>query len=166
MSTSTNNPVQVQANEPDAHLVARHFRTGVRLLLSLSLIATIVCLFFLQEAAYLAAIPIPLLYAVLAFTNYLEMRSRASQLRPSKSSGIGREEIEVDIETVGVVTLLKVFGVLAIGSFIVAASFFDWKMVGIGATALFFLVILIQMPFLPLYFSEAERDELRKVRKS
>lgn len=145
--------------------MARHFRTGVRLLLALSLIATVVCLFFFRDVAYLAAIPIPVLYVVLAFTNYLEVRSNTAHFNDPGEAGISREEWEVDIETVGIVTLLKVLGVLAIGTFIVAASFFDWPAVGIGAAALFLLVILIQLPYLPLYFSEAERDELDKLRE-
>ena len=151
------------AEEPEAHVVARHFRTGVRILLALSLIATVVCLFFYQDAAYLAAIPIPVLYGILVITNYLELRSRATNLRSPKASAISREEIEVDVETVGVVTLLKVLGVLAISSFIIAASFFDWQIVGIVAAAMFLLMILIQLPYLPLYFSEAEREEREKL---
>ncbi|TWU46662.1 hypothetical protein [Rubripirellula reticaptiva] len=163
MSTHFNTHSKVQSDEPDAHVVARHFRTGVRLLLGLSLIATVLCLAFFQKAAYLAAIPIPLLYAVLALTNYLEFRSRGSNLRSAEGADVSREEMQVDIETVGVVTLLKVLGVLAIGTFIIAASFFDWRTVGIAAAALFFIVILIQLPYLPLYFSEAERDEREKL---
>ncbi|WP_160167184.1 hypothetical protein [Rhodopirellula europaea] len=38
-------------------------------------------LLFFREVAYLAAIPIPFLYAVLALTNNLEVRSRATSLR-------------------------------------------------------------------------------------
>jgi hypothetical protein len=115
MNTRTKPQWHTPPKEPDAHLVARHFRTGVRLLLTLALIGTVVCLFCFQEAAYLAAIPIPVLYAVLATTNYLERRSRITEFRSPKKSGISREEMEIDIETVGIVTLLKVLGVLAIG---------------------------------------------------
>lgn len=164
MNSNDNPDSKTVPHEPDAHVVARRFRTGVRLLLALSLIATVVCLFFLQDAAYLAAIPIPILYAVLALTNYLEIRSRASNLRSPGESGIGRQEMQIDIQTVGIVTLLKVLGVLAVGTFIIAASFFDWRIVGAAAAALFFLIILIQIPYLPLYFSESERDERDRLR--
>ena len=165
MSTRTEHSTVPLLHEPDAHVVSRHFRTGVRTLLALSLIATIVCLFFLRDAAYLAAIPIPVLYAVLAFTNYLEVRSRASNLRSRDQKNLTRKELEMDVETVGIVTLMKVLGVLVIGTFIVAASCFDWPVVGAAATALLFLAILIQTPFLPLYFSEFERDELDKLKR-
>ena len=69
------------------------------------------------------------------------------------------------IATVGIVTLLKVIGVLAIGSLIVAASFTERQVVGAAATAFFFVMLLIQAPFLPLYFSKSERDELDKVKR-
>ena len=165
MTTHTETRSRALSHEPDAHVVSRHFRTGVRAMLALSLIATIVCLFFLREAAYLAAMSIPVLYAVLAFTNYLELRSRASNLRSDGQMRLSREELEMDIETVGIVTLLKVIGVLAIGAFIVAASVLDWQVVGAAAAAMFFLMLLIQTPFLPLYFSESERDELAKLKR-
>ncbi len=164
MSTNTETHSPAFSHESDAHVVSRQFRTGVRALLALSLIATIACLFFLRDAAYLAAIPIPVLYAVLAFTNYLEVRSRAANLRSPNQKRITIEELEMDIETVGIVTLMKVIGVLAIGTFIIAASLFDWAVVGAAAAALLCIAILIQTPFLPLYFSEFERDELAKLK--
>ncbi len=71
----------------------------------------------------------------------------------------------MDIETVGIVTLFKVVGVLAIGTFVIAASLFDWPVVGAMAAALFCIAVLIQTPFLPLYFSESERDELAKLKR-
>jgi len=100
-------------------------------LLWLSLLSPIVCLFFFREAAYLAAIPFPV--------------------------------VEADVETIGIITLMKVVGVLAIGTFIIAASLFQSQEVGGAATALFLLMLLIQSPFLPLYFSESERDEREKL---
>ncbi len=135
------------------------------MLLALSLIGTVVCFFFLRDAAYLAAIPIPVLYAVLAFTNYLEVRSRASSLRSPSQKRITPWELEMDIETVGIVTMIKLLGVLAIGAFIIAASILDWSVVGAAAAALLCIAILIQTPFLPLYFSEFERDELAKLKR-
>ncbi|QDS94840.1 hypothetical protein FF011L_36220 [Roseimaritima multifibrata] len=152
-------------HEPDAHVSAKHFRTGVRLLLALSLIATVVCLFFFREAAYLAAIPIPVLYGVLAFTNYLEIRSRADNFRSTSESDASEEEIEIGAETVGIVTLLKVLGVLAVASFIVAAAMTDWQTAGAVACGLFFLAVLIELPYLPLFFSETEREEREKRQK-
>ena len=165
MSAHTKKLSITGSGEPHAHLMSRHFRTGVRLLLALLLVATVMCFFFLREAAYLAAIPIPILYAVLVFSNFLEKRSRASNFRSSEDATIGNKEMGIDIETVGIVTLLEVVGCLAIGVFIIAASFYDWKIVGIVSATLFLLIIMFQLPFLPLYFSEAERDERDKLRE-
>lgn len=156
-----NQPVTV---EPDAHVGARHFRTGVRFLLALSLVATVICLLFFRPAAYLAAIPIPVLYAVLVATHYLEQRSRAEELRRPGQTGMSREEIEGDIETVGVINVLKILGVLAIGTFIIAAALFDWAIVGIVAASGFLLAVLITLPYLPLFFTESERDELSNLK--
>jgi hypothetical protein len=146
--------------EPDAHVLSRHFRTGVRFLLAASLIGTCLSLLFFREVAYLAAIPIPFLYAVLALTNYLEVRSRATLLRGHATHRLGKEEIETDVETAGVILILKVLGVLAVAAFIIAAAYFEWQSVGIIASGLFFLALLINTPFLPLFFAEVERDEL------
>lgn len=165
MQSKNNSSSGTYPLEPDGHVVARHFRTGVRFLLALSLIAAILCPFLLKEAAYLAAMPIPVLYGVLALANYLEFRARASNLRTPGDSKIGPEEVQVDIQTVGIVTLLKVFGVLAVGAFIIASSYFDWKLVGAATAALFLLIILIQLPYLPLYYSESERDERDKLNR-
>ena len=163
MTTHTETHPEAQTSEPEAHVVARHFRTGVKLLLWLSLLSTIVCLFFFREAAYLAAIPFPVLYAVLAYANYLEYCSRRSTWRSKISTAPSQAELEADVETIGIITLMKVVGVLAIGTFIIAASLFQSQEVGGAATALFLLMLLIQSPFLPLYFSESERDEREKL---
>ncbi|WP_236696163.1 hypothetical protein [Rhodopirellula islandica] len=150
--------------EPDAHALSRHFRTGVRILLAASLIGTCVSLLFFSEVAYLAAIPIPFLYAVLAFVNYLEVRSRATELRERGPNRLTKEEIDADVETAGVILMLKVLGVLAAAAFIIAAAFFEWQYVGIIASGLFFLAVLINTPYLPLFFAEAKQDELDHLR--
>jgi len=150
--------------EPDAHVVTRYFRTGARALLGLSLNGTVVCLFFFRQDAYLAAIPIPVLYAVLALTSYLEFRSRAANLRAVGQSTPSQAEVDVDVQTVGIITLLKVIGVLAVGTFIVAATIFELPMIGAAAAVLLLLALLILGPYLPLYFSESERDELEQLK--
>lgn len=152
------------STEPDAHVLSRHFRTGVRTLLAAALVATIVAIVAYPQVAYLAAIPVPVLCGVMVLTNYLVLRSRASELRKRGSDRIGKEEIEVDVETAGIILLLKVIGILAIGTFIIAAAFFEWKSVGIVAATLFLLAVLINLPYLPLFFTEAERDELDHLR--
>lgn len=52
MSAQAKTHLHALPRGPDAHVVARHFRTGVRLLLALSLIATVVCLFFFYLPLY------------------------------------------------------------------------------------------------------------------
>jgi hypothetical protein len=116
--------------ESDAHVLSRHFRAGVRILLIASLVATIAAVLSKPEVAYFAAIPIPILYAALAFANHLETRSRVSELRDQGTNRLGKKEIEVNVETAGIILLMKVIGVL------------------------------INLPFLPLFFVEAERDEM------
>ncbi|SMP61610.1 hypothetical protein SAMN06265222_107124 [Neorhodopirellula lusitana] len=149
--------------EPDAHVATRHMRTVVKSALIVALVATALLFVFYRQAAYLAAIPVPLLYGFLVLLNLMERGSRASHLRKEGQTTLGQEEIDADIDTIGVFTVLKVLGVLAVGTFIIAASLFDMQMVGLVATAGFLLAVLIQLPFLPLYFSEAERDERAKL---
>lgn len=60
-------------------------------------------------------------------------------------------------------TMLGIALLLVLGTFIVAATLLDWAIVGIGATALLMLAILIEMPYLYLFVEEAERDERAKV---
>lgn len=107
MISHTNAPVQSRPGGPDAHVMARHFRTGVHLLLVLALITTVVCLLFGQQAASPFAIPFPVLCAVLAFTNDLEFRSRALNLRKRGETAISRKKLEVNIETDGNVTRIR-----------------------------------------------------------
>ena len=154
-----------EPHESDAHIASQRFRYGLRACLIVALVATIFCLLFYREAAHLAAIPIPFLYVTLAFINYFESRSRTSVLRRSEQSEISREETEIDTETIGIITLLKVLGMLAMGTFIIAAAMFDMPIVGVAAAATFLLAILINLPYLPLFIGESERDELAKLNK-
>lgn len=163
MAATKEIPAQTSLGEPDAHIVTRHMRTVVKWLLILALVATVGLFIFYRPAAYLAAIPVPVLCLVLFIVNLMERRSRASVLRHPGQTKIEQEEIEVDVETIGVVTMLKVLGVLALGTFIVAASLVDLAVVGAVAAAGFALAILIELPYLPLFFTESERDERSKL---
>jgi hypothetical protein len=163
MAATTELPSKNALGEPDSHVATRHMRTVVKCLLIIALLATVGLLIFYRPAAYLAAIPVPILYFILAVLNLMERRSRASQLRRPGQTTLGQEEIEVDVETIGVVTVLKVLGVLAIGTFIIAAAFFDLAVVGVIAAGGFLLAILIELPYLPLFFTESERDERAKL---
>lgn len=89
-----------QGNEPARHSLLCHFRTAVRLLLTLSLGATVVCLFRFPDAVYLAAIPIPLLCVVLTLTKPFAGRARAADLPATNGSGIRYALRQADIVTV------------------------------------------------------------------
>lgn len=149
--------------EPDAHVISRQLRVVTRGLLIVAIVATIVLFLFYRPATYLAAIPIPLLVIVLAVVNDLERRSRASALRSEGQDRITEEELEADVEAGGIATAMKVGGALALGTFIVAAAFSDLATLGIAAAALLLLAILIELPYLALFVTESERDELKKV---
>ena len=162
--TATKESISKQyLGEPDAHVASRHLQTGVRILLIAALIATSALLLVYKPAAYLAAIPVPVLIIVLVILNFLEKRSRAAMLRHPGQTGMSQKEIQVDIETIGVTTIVKVLGLIAIGSFITAAAFFELSVLGIAATVTFLLAILVQLFYLPLFFIEAERDEREKL---
>lgn len=163
MSTTTNAPAKNELGEPDAHVISRHLRVTIRGLLIIFVLATLVLFLFYRQAAYLAAIPVPLLAVALILVDTLEHRSRASALRKAKQSAISEEEVELDVQAVGIATALKIFGVLALGTFIIAAAFFDSAGIGIGATATLLLALLIELPFLLVGISEAERDEREKL---
>ena len=66
----------------------------VKWLLIVALVASVGLLIFYRPAAYLAAIPIPVLYCLLVVLNLMERRSRATQLRRPGQTAIGQEEIE------------------------------------------------------------------------
>ncbi len=93
----------------------------------------------------------------------LERQSRAAALREPGQTTISQEEIELDVQDAGIFTGLGIAFLLALGTFIIAASVFDWALVGIAATAGFLLAVLINIPYLSLIVEEAERDELEKV---
>lgn len=121
MSTQTNR--NLLSNERNSHVVACHFCTGVRILLTLSLIATIVTLLFSREVAYLAAIPIPFLYAILSLANYLVVRSRTQELRAKDGSRLSDESVDERLQIAGTLLVLKIMGVLAVATFVSADAF-------------------------------------------
>ncbi|TWU39908.1 hypothetical protein Q31b_32240 [Novipirellula aureliae] len=149
--------------DTDAHRMSHHWQIGLRVILMGLIVATILLFLFLRPAAYLAALPIPVVYVALALVNFCEQRSRRSELRRTGQTEIADEEIELDAETAGIAMALKIFTALAIGTFILAAAFFDWAIVGIAAAATFLLAILINLPFIFVGISEAEQDEREKL---
>ncbi|TWT79609.1 hypothetical protein CA13_10130 [Planctomycetes bacterium CA13] len=160
---SSQSPITTFAGESDAHRMSRHWQTAIRVILIALVVAAIVLFVFYRAAAYLAAIPIPILFVTLALLDYYEQRSRTHHRHKLGEADLSKQEIEEEVETAGIVMVLKVFMALALGTFIVAAAFFDWATVGIAATATLFLAILINLPYLLLGFAESERDEREKL---
>ncbi|QDV24648.1 hypothetical protein [Aureliella helgolandensis] len=160
--THTNPPTAL--GEPDAHANFRHMQTAIRGLLIVASVATIALFLTNRPATLFAAIPIPALIIISAIVGYFERRSRASVLRHPGQSHITKQELEADVQSAGIVTGLKVGVALALGTFIAAASVFDLATLGIGATVLLVLAILIEIPYLALFVTEAEREELETVR--
>jgi hypothetical protein len=149
--------------EPDAHIMMRQAKTTVRWLLIIALVSTIMLFLFVRPAAYLGAIPVPILFLIYLLLGQFERQSRASALRKPGQKTISQEEIELDVQDAGLFTGLGIALLLAIGTFIIAASLFDWALVGAVATALLLLAVLIDIPYLSLIVEEAERDEREKV---
>ncbi len=103
------------------------------------------------------------MYAVLVVVDYYERRSRASALRRGGQIEVSQEEIEIDSQAAGVATALKVVGMLALGTFIIAATLFDVSKVAFVAAVGFLLTVFLGLPYWPLIVSESEREEREKV---
>ncbi len=152
--------------EPDSHVMMRHAKTILRLLLIFALIATTLLFLFLRPAAYLAAMPVPVLFLGLVFVSYLERLSRAKMLRSTNQTTISKEEIEMDIQYAGIYTAMALTLSFALATFIVAASIVeDWSMIGMVAAVLFLMSVLIIFPYIPLFISDAAHDERDKLQR-
>ncbi|QDT91553.1 hypothetical protein Pan161_32120 [Gimesia algae] len=150
--------------EPDSHVMMRHAKTILRFLLIVALIATSVLLVFFRPAAYLAALPVPVLFLGFVFVNYLERQSKAKMLRSTNQSTISQKEVEMDVQYAGIYTAMALMLLLALGTFIVAATMVeDWSMMGMVAAVLFLLSVVILFPYIPLFIADAEHDERDKL---
>jgi hypothetical protein len=162
----TETTVDTTLGEPDAHVMMRHAKTIFRLLLILALIATTLLFSFFRPAAYLAALPVPVLFVGFVLVSYLEKQARAKALRSRDQSTISQEEVEMDIQYAGIYTALGLTLLFALATFIVAATIVeDWSMIGLVAAVLFLLSVLIVFPYIPLFIigaSEDERDKLQR----
>ncbi|MCM2369817.1 hypothetical protein [Aporhodopirellula aestuarii] len=145
--------------EPDAHVRSRHLQVVIRVLLIVSTAATVLLIFIAREYAYVPAILIPFLLVGRSIASSMESSSRANELRRQRQNGVGQHEIDVDVETVWIVTLAKVFGALALGALIIATVFFDAAIIGLATVALLLLGLLIELPILIASVEEAECDE-------
>tara|TARA_R110002095_G_scaffold113541_2_gene99137 strand:- start:100 stop:609 length:510 start_codon:yes stop_codon:yes gene_type:complete len=150
--------------EPDAHMMMRHAKTILRLLLILALIATSTLLLFLPSAAYLAAFAVLVLFIGFVLVSYLERQSQAKVLRSRNQSTISQKEVEMDVQYAGISTAIALTLFLGLGAFILAATLVeDWSMVGMVAAIFFLLSIFLLFPFIPLFIKEAKRDEQDKI---
>lgn len=152
--------------EPDAHKVMRRAKVGLRVLLLLAIVATIALLALYRPAAYLAALPVPVLFLAYIYVSYTERRARAETLRGANQHAISKDEIELDIRVAGFSTAFVLLFVLALSTFVVAATMIeDWANVGVGAAILVLLSILIIFPYIPLFILESENGERAKLRR-
>jgi hypothetical protein len=152
--------VELSLGEPEAHVMMRQAKTIFRLLLILALIATTLLFIFFRPAAYLAALPVPILFLGFVFVSYLEKRSRATSLRSTNQSTISQEEVEMDVQYAGIYTAMGLTLFFVLATFIVAATMVeDWSMVGMVAAGLFLLSVLIVFPYIPLFIMDASEDE-------
>ena len=165
----TNTMRNGELGEPDAHVMMRHARMVLRLLLIVALIATTLLLIFFRQAAYLAAIPVPVLLFAYVIVSVLEKQSRAEVLRCRNQLVISQEEVDMDIQYAGIYTAMGLIALFALSTFIVAATITeDWSMVGTVAAILFLLSVLILFPYIPLFMIDAahhERDKLQEEKR-
>ncbi|XZE19760.1 hypothetical protein SH449x_005088 [Pirellulaceae bacterium SH449] len=150
--------------EPNGHVMMRHARMFFGLCLVVSLIATIVLFIFNRQAAYIAALPVPPLFLALIVVSYLEKKSRVKKIRVRHQATISPEEVEMNVQYAGIYTAIGLIMLFATATFIVAATMFDdWAKVGLAATVLFMLVVLIILPYIPLFIENAAQDERDKL---
>jgi hypothetical protein len=157
---------KLKLGEPEAHVMMRHAKTTLRFLLIVALIATVGLYLFFRPAAYLAALPVPVLFLGFVFVSYLERQSRAKVLRSTNRSTISQEEVEMDVQYAGIYTAMGLTLMFALATFVVAATMVeDWSMIGIVAAVLFLLSVLIILPYIPLFIVDAANDERDKLQR-
>jgi hypothetical protein len=152
--------------EPDAHLMMRRAKTILRPLLIVTVLATIALLLVFPQAAFLAAFPVPVLVLVYMYVGYLERRSRAGRLRTPNQAGISQDEVETDVRYAGILTTLFLAVLLVLSTVVIAATLVeDWSMVGLLASVILLLAILIMFPYFPLFVSGSRSEERERLMK-
>jgi hypothetical protein len=147
-------------------MMMRHAKTILRILLAIMVLSTISLLIFYRPAAYLAAVPVPILFLGYLFACYLERQSRAMLLRVPNQTLISADEVEMNAEYAGIYTAMGLVLLFAISSFIVVATMVeDWGTVGLSASVLFLLALFIVLPYLPIFIAEAAQDERDKLER-
>lgn len=149
--------------EPDAHVIMRHWKTVSGTLLIVAIVLLVVCLCCFRSAAYLAALSAMFLFVIFVAASMLERYYGESQLRLPGQTDINRDEINADVTSARISTILLIVSILALGSLSVALTVSHWSQVGIVAAAAFLLTILFTLPQIPSLVNEAGADELEKV---
>jgi O-antigen/teichoic acid export membrane protein len=160
---STSRPSTFDLGEPHAHVMMRHTRTLLRLLLAIAIVASIVLMVYFRPAAYLAAIPIPILLILYAMVSFFERQSRVTNLRDVGATSISKEELEEDVQGAGIYTTILIGVLFVLGAFVAAASIFDWTIIGIAGAVLLLLSLFYALPFLPIFVVEAANDERNEI---
>jgi len=152
--------------EPDAHVMTRRSICVVMILLGFSLVAGIALFIFARPLTYLAIISSFLLLVALAFTSFLERKSRAKVLRSKGQSQISEEEVEMGVQYAGIYMALALILLFVAGCFIVAATFArEWSTVGGLSVVLFLMAGLILVPYLALFIKGSAQDERKKLER-
>jgi len=149
--------------EPHSHSMMRHAKTILWWLMVAALVVTIVLLIFYRPAAYLAAIPLPLMFLAFLYVSYLESQATAKMLRGKNQTVVMQKEIDKDAQYAGIYTVLALVLLFGISALIMAGTMVeDLSMVGLSAAVIFLISIIYILPFIPLLFAEAGREEREK----
>ena len=149
--------------EPHAHAIARRMQFGIRIFLALAVFVAGILLVFNRNVAYVAILPIPLLYVALMFMGSAERQTRASELRSVGQSEISEEEIEIDVATNRNALILEISGMLAMGVFLVVASLYELHMVMLMGFVFVVYGGFLGLPYWHLFLSQADAEEREKV---
>ncbi len=152
-------------NDSDAHRLMWRLKIAALALLITAVFSSLGLLVISHPAAYLAALPIPLFVLAYVIISNKEQEARMSFRPRSAEQNPNQEEIELDVEDAKVFTAFGIAFIIAIGTFIIAAIFFEWRMVAIAAIATLFLALLINIPYLTLLVQEAGEEEREKFTK-
>lgn len=152
------------SQEPDAHVAWRHLQTTLWVSMIVFSAISLVLLFIAPAYVYLAVIPIPLLMVGRAVAGSMTSTTEAAELRAGDSKQISDAEVNADVAAVKLMTILKVFGALALATFVIAVFYFQVETVAIAAVALLLLTLLIELPFVIAGIDDAAEDEVNKLR--
>ncbi|EMI58340.1 putative membrane protein [Rhodopirellula sallentina SM41] len=166
MPSQTQQPTRTPSlsQEPDAHVAWRHLQTTLWVSMIVFSVISLVLLFVAPAYVYLAVIPIPLLMVGRAVAGAMMSTTDATELRAGDTKQIGDSEVTADVTAVKLMTILKVFGALALATFVIAVFYFQVETVAIAAVALLLFTLLIELPFVLAGIDDAAEDEVNKLR--